>query len=118
MAVQAVTLNGGTHYVSNATRTTRRIGTPMQGANGARRFAHRAVKHDFEVTIEGATEAQRAAFETIANLAGTWTYIDQHGASYTVFCEEDALSDDVTDIATVSGAQVLYYSLTLRFLES
>ena len=118
MAVQAITINSVTFYVSNVRRNKRRIGTAFEAANGARRFAYRSLKHEFEVTIEDGTEAQRASLAAIAALTTTFPFVDQHGASYTCLCLEDAMSDEISDISTVSGGQQLSYTLTLRFVEA
>lgn len=113
-----VTLNGTQVYPSNIEQTTDRIGTAIEAANGARRFAHRAYKRTWTITWEAIPEADRATVRTIAALTSTFTFQDETGTSFTAFVDAGAFRSSVSRIATEAGAQVLYYDVALQIREA
>ncbi len=118
MAVSAITLNSVTFYVDDIATEHEKIGTAIQAANGARRWAHRANKRQWTLTWNTASLTELTAIRAIFALTTTFTFVDENGASATVFCQAGALKSSVDTLAYASGAQVLYYKVTLQLTEA
>jgi hypothetical protein len=113
-------LNGTEYFPSDAPKELSKIGTTLVMASGKRRFVQRLsgatpiFKSSWEIPWNDVDETTRAAIEAVSRLTTTFVYVDQHGTSYTVQCEDGAYSDSVSTIAP--GA--LYYTVKLKIYEA
>jgi len=115
----APTLNGTTFYPSNIEPEHEKIGESIGPAmNGARRWAHAADKRKWTITWTRVPLATLTAVRAIFALTASFTFVDENGASATVFCEAGALRSSVGELGLVSGAQVIYYDITLQLTEA
>ena len=114
-------LNGTEFFPSDVPKELSKIGKTLIAASGKRRFVHRQsgatpiFKNSWEIPWNDVPEATRAAIEAVSRLTTTFTFVDQHGTSYTVQCEDAAYSDSVT---TISPGNVLYYTVKLKIYEA
>jgi hypothetical protein len=92
----------------------KKIGTLIIGRDGTRNWMHRSVKTGWAIRWEDAPEATKAAIKTIFLLSTTFTYRDETGTAYTVQCDEDDLTSDVSTI----GENETYYSITLQIWQA
>lgn len=116
----SISLNGTTFYVSDINKDTSKIGVTLVAASGRRRFAHRTVsgtpvyKREWSIPWNNVSETVRAAVAAIYALTTTFTFVDEHGTSYTVQCEDGGHSEKINTI--VSNTE-LTYDLTLKIYE-
>jgi hypothetical protein len=111
----SVTLNGGTFCPSDIRKTKRKAGAELPAADGTLNIMLRgAPKHDWELIWDDITTATRASVEAIADLATSFTFVDQHGVSRTVACPIDQPYDDGIGIIAAGSPTTLYYNVTLR----
>lgn len=115
-------LNGIEFFPSDAPKALIKVGAVQVAANGARTWIQRLDgsnnpihKRTWSLAWKGVGSSVRTAVEGIALLGTTFPYIDQHGASYTVQCEDAAYSDSVSDIGPDG---TLYYDLTLEIKQA
>lgn len=118
MAVTKIQLNGTQFTAGDVQETRVKIGTAIQAANGARRWAHRADKRGWSISWPTATLAELTSIRTIAALTATFTFIDENAASYTVMCQDSPLKSSVAALTIESGAQAIRYSVTLELVEA
>lgn len=111
-------LNGTEFFPSDAPKEVTKIGALQVAANGARTWVQRVdgannpiLKRSWRLTWKMVGESTRAAVEAVALLATTFAYVDQHGTSYTVQCEEQPYRDGVVDIGPDG---TLYYDVDLE----
>jgi len=114
----AITLNGVSFTPSNIEPAHEKIGTTIQAANGARRWAHRADKRVWTITWDKVALATLTAIRAVFALTSTFTYVDENGVSATVFCQAGALKSSVSEMGMSAGTQVLYYDVTLEITEA
>jgi hypothetical protein len=119
----AMTLNGVTIHPSDAPKKKSKVGKLQTTANGGRTFIQRTTalgaaihKSEWALTWQNVTETIRAQIEAIYTVAATMTYVDQHGTSYTVICEENGYNDSVAIIAPDNVT--LYYNVSLAIVEA
>jgi hypothetical protein len=115
MASSAITLNGTTFAkCTNVEEEDAKIGSAYEAADGTRRFAHRARKRRFVITMEGLSITELNSLRTIQGLTSSFAYVNGHGTSYTVICREDPLQSRV---GVIDGATNLWYDATLTVWE-
>jgi len=119
----AMSLNGTLIYPSDAPKKKNKIGKLQTSANGGRTFLQRTTalgvaihKSEWTLKWDDADETTRAQIEGFYNVAANMTYVDQHGTSYTVICEENGYDDSVSTIAPDNVT--LYYNVSLTILEA
>ena len=117
-----VFLNSVEFFPTDVPKETTKIGKALVMDNGDRHWVQRVDvssnpihKRKWDLTWQDVAEATRAAIEAVALLATTFTYVDQHGTSYTVQCEETAYKDKVSYI---SPGNVLYYNVDLTIYQA
>lgn len=116
----AIILNGTTFYASDVQEDDERIGTTLQARNGNRRFVHRAFKRRWTITWDQVSQSVRASIRTIHRLTTTFTFTDEVGNSYTVFCDTGAFKSSVGAIIPGPGyvGTVEEYNVTLILTEA
>lgn len=108
----SITLNGTTFHPSDIGKETSKIGVSLVMASGTRRFVHRTVsgtpqyKRTWTIPWNNVSETVRAAVAAIEALTTTFTYVDEHGTSYTVQCEGDSYTEKINTI--VSDTELTY----------
>lgn len=99
MATSAITLNGTAFAkCKDVKEEYAKIGSAYQAANGARRFAHRALKRKFVLSFDALTITELNSLRTIQALTTSFAYVNGHGTSVTVICAEDPLQSAVDNI--------------------
>lgn len=116
MAASPIQLNATNFTPSAIAENAEKVGVPIRAANGTRRFAHRALKKQWELSWETLTLAEVTPIRTIYNLTTTFTYRDENLTSYTVLCDSDALSITTSD--TWPTDNTVYYDVTLTIKEA
>lgn len=110
---------GGTSLTPNGIDEDRaKIGSEIQAANGARRFAHRAIKREWTLTWSRITSTVRDQLRAVYALTATFTYIDENSNSITVFCPPGGFTCKVGAVTYESGATTLRYDVTLKIREA
>lgn len=116
-----ISMNATAFYPSDIKETVTKIGKSLPAASGKRRWAQRVDsggtpihKRTWDISWEMVGETVRAQVETIALLATTFAFVDQHSVSYTVQCEDDPYQANVSDIG---GDGTLYYSVSLKIYQ-
>ena len=115
----AIILNGNTYdnttYARPISVTEKliKVGPSIVAANGARTFVHRATKREWQIEWGGVLDATRGTVASTHALSTTWTFVDEHGTSYTVQTEEGDY-ESTTAFADHAGTQYYDVSLTLR----
>ena|SRR5205085_10012034 len=93
-----------------------KIGKTQIAYNGNRTFIYRgARKKTWTIGWPLANETTRAAVRTLHELTTTWTFVDEHGTSYTVQTEADDLSEDY---AMTTPANAILYDVKLTVREA
>jgi hypothetical protein len=116
-----ITLNGTTFHPSDIAKETSKIGVALVAASGRRRFVHRTssgtpiYKRTWTLPFDNVSETVRLAVAAIYALTTTFTFVDEHGTSYTVQCEDGGYSEKINTI--VSNTE-LTYDLTLKVLQT
>jgi hypothetical protein len=93
----------------------KKIGTLITGRDGTRNWMQRATKTGWSIRWEDAPAATKAAIKTIFLLNTTFIYRDEAGVSYTVQCDED---DMTSDVSTIASDGTVYYSITLQIWQA
>lgn len=111
----APVFNGTALNPSSISRTTRRVGSLVVAANGARTWINRGTKQEWTVEWVNVTSTIRSSVLTIAALTSDWTFTDERGSSFTVHCEADPI--DIATSVIMRDGDVLY-DITLRLYEA
>ena len=107
---------GGTLYRPvKIAETINKIGTVIEAESGARTLVQRGVKREWAISWEQVPEATRAALATLAGLATTFTFVDEHGTSYTVQTEP---GDHKCETDHTDRANVYWYNIELTLHEA
>lgn len=114
----SISLNATSFTPGGIDEDREKIGSAIQAANGARRFAHRAIKRSWTLTWSGVTATVRDQVRTIYALTTTFTYVDENSNSITVFCPPGGFASKVSLITVESGATTLRYDVTLKIVEA
>jgi hypothetical protein len=93
----------------------KKIGVLVEEYDGTRNWMNRgAAKRIWSIHFE-CDDITRAAVEALPAVGATFSYVDEHGVSYTVQCEADSYSSH-TD--TVSSDGSIYYTIDLKLFEA
>lgn len=115
----AISLNGTSiARASDVQEDIEKIGVMLQAANGARRWAHRANKRTWTIPFLAVPLSTITFLRGIMALTTTFTFIDENGNSYTVFCAAGALTTSIPIKGSQSGSQVLFYDAQLTLTEA
>lgn len=116
MATTAILLNGVTFAkCKDVQESDIKIGVAFQALNGARRFAQRAQKSTFVLSFEGMTITQLNTLRAIQALTTTFAYVDGHGVSTTVLCQDEPL--DIST-PTIDSNSDIWYDASLTVYEA
>lgn len=113
-----ISLNGTSFTPSGVDETREKIGSAIQAANGARRFAHRAHKRTWTLTWTHVTATVRDAVRAIYALTTTFAYVDENANSVTCLCLPGGFQSSVSAITYEGGALTLRYTVTLTVSEA
>lgn len=91
-----------------------KIGTLVEFEAGNSTFVYRAVKREWTITWEKVPETTRAAIITLAALPTTYTFVDEHGESFTVHSRP---GDHQSKTAFTTPANAIYYDISLTLHE-
>jgi hypothetical protein len=114
MAGKQISLNATVFTPIDVQETVTKIGDEFQGANGARRFAHRANKREWRISWRRVLASVRTGVRGIYALTSSFTFIDEDGTSYTVFCPPGGYS---SSISLIAPGVTLYYDIELTIKE-
>lgn len=114
-ASSAISLNGTSFKPKSIDIDEERVGIEFQAVNGARRYAHRAIKRTWKIAWEGIQVAVVNQIRAVNALTTSFTYIDESAASFTVLCGPNALT---VGTPTISGDGTIYYSASLTIKEA
>lgn len=95
--------------------TIEKIGVVVVAEAGNRTLVQRAIKRVWAIKWEKVPESTRAALATLAALASTFVYVDEHSTSYTAQIEP---GDHKCSTAFVNSANVQYYNIDLTLHEA
>lgn len=120
-----ILLNGSTYSGTPASgtlykpvsieETIGKIGVVVEAEAGNRTLVQRAVKRVWALKWEKVPESTRAALATLAALASTFAYVDEHGTSYTVQIEP---GDYKSSTAFTDRSSTIYYNIDLTLHEA
>lgn len=112
----APSINGTSYSVgiTNVKIDTMQIGVEIRAANGARRFAQRAIKREISVEFQQISVTLLNQLRTVAALATSFTFIDENAVSYTVICSDKPLSQGAGAILNDGSVE---YDCTLTLWE-
>lgn len=110
----SITLNANVLTPNKIEHTPEKIGVELVMANGRRRFVHRATKETWSLSWEGITSTVRATLRTIFDLTSTFTYIDQFGVSWSVYCPPGGWKCSIAAILPAGATTELRYTVELQ----
>lgn len=124
IVLNGVTYNGGSNPMppdsdGGVDATYRKAGRTIEAASGARSFVHRTsagtpiIKREWTLSWSNMNTTTRSALLSLLAVAGTFTFQDEQGSSWTVQIEEEDLK--IASSFTRYNNAILYNaSLTLH----
>lgn len=85
MANRSITLNSQTHYPNSIEGGRVKIGEVLEADDGSSTPVYTGAKGKWTLTWDKPKESIVAQLQAIALLTVNFTYVDENGASYTVF---------------------------------
>lgn len=114
MAGKQISLNSVVLTPTDIQEDIDRIGDEIQAANGTRRFAFRANKRQWKIAWRRVLASVRTSVRGIYALTSVFTYIDEDGNSFTVYCPPGGFT---SKISAISPGVTLYYDIDLTIKE-
>ena len=114
MAGKQISLNGTAYTPSGVEESLEKIGAERTAANGARRFVHRATKREWRLSWQRVTASVRSSVRGVYALTTAFAYVDEDGASYTVYCPPGGFR---SSISLIAPGVTLYYDVELTLKE-
>jgi len=118
----SISLHGGSFTPNDVQQTTAKIGKSLVYDNGGRDWMQRVdglgqpiVKSQWEISWKLVDSTLRSAILAVFLLDTSFTFIDEHGDSYTVQCEDAGFKSQIG--AVLMGA-ILLYDITLTIYEA
>lgn len=116
MANTYITMNSVVFSPTTVEVSFDKIGTTKRAANGKLYFYFRAIKRKWSISWTALPEANLAAIRALGALTSSFTFIDEHGTSYTVVVPPGGYSAELS-AERRSLAGVFYYDVSLELEE-